>query len=38
MAFAKCQGNRFKIDGEITENHAIYSLSKKDAVLDQNLS
>ena len=23
MTFAKFQGNRFRIDGEITENHAI---------------
>ena len=23
MAFAKFEGNRFKIDGEIAENHAI---------------
>ena len=23
MAFAKFQGNRFRIDGEIAENHAI---------------
>ena len=23
MAFAKLEGNRFRIDGEIAENHAI---------------
>ena len=23
MAFAKCQENRFRIEGEIAENHAI---------------
>ena len=23
MAFAKCEENRFRIDGEIAENHAI---------------
>ena len=26
MASAKFQGNRFKIDGEIAENHAILDL------------
>ena len=38
MAFAKFQKNRFRIDGDIAENHAILVHLKASIVLPKNIT